>query len=275
MFSSGVILSGSTTFTNLFFRLSPVSFYLAQCDIHTIPKIFLAIKAFVKFSIEVTSPDITLQVPTNKICSANNHHQHTQMKDNTRQYKSSALAAFSAILCASSAGGATVYTNQATFISTINPGYYLENFQATNPPSYNSGGFSYTVSGDTIYDSGSFIGNINQNIAFTITFTSGNVTAVGGDFFINDISDNFLTAPVSITLSDATSISYTPTSQAEFRGFVSNGPIITSLIFGAPGADRFNNLDNLIVGTAIPEPSSIFLMGLGFISSLTYRRRIS
>jgi hypothetical protein len=31
MFSSGVILSGSTTFTNLFFRLSPVSFYLAQC----------------------------------------------------------------------------------------------------------------------------------------------------------------------------------------------------------------------------------------------------
>jgi hypothetical protein len=41
-------------------------------DIHTIPKIFLAIKAFVKFSIEVTSPDITLQVPTNKICSAKN-----------------------------------------------------------------------------------------------------------------------------------------------------------------------------------------------------------
>jgi hypothetical protein len=37
-------------------------------DIHTIPKIFLAIKAFVKFYIEVTSPDITMQVPTNKIC---------------------------------------------------------------------------------------------------------------------------------------------------------------------------------------------------------------
>jgi len=31
MFASGVILSGATTSTNLFFRLSPVSFYLAQC----------------------------------------------------------------------------------------------------------------------------------------------------------------------------------------------------------------------------------------------------
>lgn len=198
------------------------------------------------------------------------------MKDNTRQHKSSALAAFSAILCASSAGGATVYTNQATFISTINPGYYLEDFEATNPPSYNSGGFSYTVGGDTIYDSGSFIGNHNPNTALTITFTSGNVTAVGGEFFITDQSDIFLTVPVSITLSDATIISYTPNSQAEFRGFVSNGPVITSLTFGAPGPSRFNNLDNLIVGTAIPEPSSIFLMGLlCFISSLTYRRRIS
>jgi hypothetical protein len=32
MFSSGVILSGATTSTNLFFRRPPVSFYLAQCD---------------------------------------------------------------------------------------------------------------------------------------------------------------------------------------------------------------------------------------------------
>jgi hypothetical protein len=31
MFASGVILSGAITSTNLFFRLSPVSFYLAQC----------------------------------------------------------------------------------------------------------------------------------------------------------------------------------------------------------------------------------------------------
>ena len=31
MFASGVILSGATTSSSLFFRLSPVSFYLAQC----------------------------------------------------------------------------------------------------------------------------------------------------------------------------------------------------------------------------------------------------
>jgi hypothetical protein len=33
MFASGVILSGATTSSSLFFRLSPVSFYLAQCGI--------------------------------------------------------------------------------------------------------------------------------------------------------------------------------------------------------------------------------------------------
>jgi hypothetical protein len=32
MFASGVILSGATTSSSLFFRLSPVSFYLAQCE---------------------------------------------------------------------------------------------------------------------------------------------------------------------------------------------------------------------------------------------------
>jgi len=81
------------------------------------------------------------------------------MKYKKIQLTSCAFAAFLIFGFAIEAESATIYTDRAAFIAMLRPGYYLEDFQSTDPPTFSANGFSYTVSGDIIYDSGSFIGN--------------------------------------------------------------------------------------------------------------------
>jgi hypothetical protein len=65
MFASGVILSGATTSSSLFFRLSPVSFYLAQCDARAVPKIKLE-----PLSILVTLQNVNIIVQNDSVSDA-------------------------------------------------------------------------------------------------------------------------------------------------------------------------------------------------------------
>jgi hypothetical protein len=153
---------------------------------------------------------------------------------------------------------ATIYADRDSFLGRVAPGYAEETFQSTNPPTYLLGTFGFTasVSGGSLYDSGHFIGNFNGANSLTLTFTTANVHAVGGNFFLSDIDDNFRSEPLTITLSDGTSDSFTPASTASFRGYVSTGPFITTLVMGVSAGSRFNNLDNLIFGNATPVPES-------------------
>lgn len=184
------------------------------------------------------------------------------------------LATLTCLLLTGTVPAATVFTGQGSFLSMLAPGYYLETFQNTNPPTYLFGGFGYTatVSGGTIYDSGSFIGNFNQAQSFTLTFTTGNVTAVGGNFYLADINDVFQSEPLTITLSDGTTDTFTPATVDGFRGYATNGTLITSLTMSVSPGGRFNTLDNLIVGAAIPEPAGTGLL-LGSLALGLRRRR--
>ena len=184
-----------------------------------------------------------------------------------------------------SAGAATVFTSQSAFLSTLKPGSYKETF--TNPsansnvslPSKNitSGAFSYTIAGAAsgLYEDGFIIGNWAASQPMVITFTAGNITAVGGEFFISDINGNFQSeAAVTITMNDGTMETWIPAGTASFRGFTSPGIAITSLTVNAAAA-RFNNFDNLIVGTAVPEPSGMGLLAGALLPLLSRRRRWS
>jgi hypothetical protein len=194
------------------------------------------------------------------------------------------LVAIATVACASGASAATAYTDSATFLGLTAPGRYTETFTGgvavTASASFLAGGFGYTLTstgGSTpIYRNGEFIGNTYGNQSLTVTFTAGNPTAIGGNFYISDIDDLFVAAPVTINLSDGTTATFIPsgTATGSYRGFIATVPI-TSLVLSAPGTLRYNSIDNFTVGVAaaVPEPASGVLMALGVAGLLAVRRR--
>ncbi len=188
------------------------------------------------------------------------------------------LALGLAALSASSFAATTVYSSPAAFMAAVAPGSYTNSFDglaSTPPSSFSGSGFSYTVSAPSgLYGSGEFLGTNLPDEALTITFTSGNVSAVGGNFYATNISDVFQSVSMTVTLSDGTAATFTPTSIANaFRGFASTATI-TTLTISAPGTSLYAGVDNLTVGvSAVPEPTSALLMALGVAGLLVARRR--
>ena len=188
------------------------------------------------------------------------------------------LALGLAALSASSFAATTVYTSSASFLTHVAPGAYTETFNglpSTPPESFASLAFAYTVSAPGgLYGSGEFLGANQPDEALTVTFTSGNVTAVGGNFYATNISDTFQAVAITLTLSDSTTVTFTPTSAADsYRGFAST-LTITSLTIASPGVSLYGGLDNLTVGvSAVPEPASALLMALGVAGLLVAGRR--
>ena len=184
-----------------------------------------------------------------------------------------------ALAAASVASAQTVtYTTSGPFLAAVAPGSYTEgfsDFSFSGEPSadFSGGGFSYTVSAPSgLYGNGTLIGTNLPAEALTITFTGAPVTAVGGNFWSTNISDVFQAVPVTLTLSDGTTSTFTPTSETvgSFRGFTSTMPI-SSLVISSTAA-VYAGMGNLTVG-AVPEPGTWLLMGLGLGGMLLARRR--
>jgi hypothetical protein len=179
----------------------------------------------------------------------------------------------------------TVYTTSASFLANVAAGAYLETFNTSQANAavfnYSGSGFAYnaTSTGLEMYGPAGFIGTSSPATALILTFTGGSPTAVGGNFYNTDFSDSFVSSPVTLTLSDGTTRTYTPAALGiSYTGFISTVPIV-SLTFSAPGASLYASLDNLTVGkavvAAIPEASTyaMMLVGLGALGLLARRRR--
>ena len=190
-------------------------------------------------------------------------------------------AAVLTYLSASAFAATTTHTTSSSFMAQVASGSYTENFNgwANDPPAgslaFSSGGFAYSAfAPSNLYLTAGVLGTSQINEALTLTFTSGNVTAVGANFFAVNISDALQNVSVTVTLNDGTVASLTPTSMADsYRGFISSTPI-TSLTISAPGQSLYASLDNLTVGTAmpVPEPANWALMGLGLAGVVAARR---
>ena len=190
-------------------------------------------------------------------------------------------ATFLTLVSASSFAGSTIYTSSADFLSHVAAGSYTENFDSLGliplgQLDFNSGAYSYSVSAPgSLYASGEFLGTNLPDEALTINFNGANVTAVGSNFYAVNLSDAFHAVSLTLTLSYGTVTSFTPTSVTDsYRGFSSN-IAITSLVISGPGTSLYAGIDNLTVGvTAVPEPSSWALMGLGLAGLSLARRRL-
>lgn len=194
-----------------------------------------------------------------------------------------------------------VYTDLPTFTSNLNAtGDYNQDFEnlgtgAVPSPLNLSGGtpvFSYHIDAES---SGSmFIDTVGttppsralntflNNLSLTITFDSHNVTAVGGNFFLTD-PFNLVNGSLTVTATDNLGHNVNPTattsisSPVPFLGFTAaQGTFITSLVISSSSASgSFSTIDNLLVGTAVPEPSQwgvcFGVLGLAFAGVRRWR----
>jgi hypothetical protein len=185
-----------------------------------------------------------------------------------------------ALFLVASAQAGTVYLNSSTFLAQLQPGYYLENFQGIglnligSPKAFSSGGFSYTASATSgLY--GLYVPGSGTDVALSIdsyfdplvfTFTSGNVTAVGGYFFPTDASEALVSGSLGLTLSDATAYTLVNGTPTSFVGFTTApGVWITSLTVSGVEPGRYPTVNDLYVGQAGggPEPATGALLGGG------------
>jgi len=91
-----------------------------------------------------------------------------------------------------------------------------------------------------------------------LTLTTGNVTAVGGDWFLTDVNEGQVAGTLDLTLSDGTVVSNlaSPASgTVNFRGFITDGVTKITSITHHPDAE-YVTFDNLYVGVAVPEAST-------------------
>ena len=204
------------------------------------------------------------------------------------------------ILCGNIAHAETVFTDQTTFVSQLQPSYYLETFNSlptfgsvTNPTTFSQNGFSFTASttsGVGLFgvtpDAGAqndvALSTDTTAAPITIDFLSGNVTAVGGQFFPDLVDGSETPGSVTVTLNDGSSqtITATTANPQPFLGFTSNSPILSLTEYLPTNSSNYTTINNLYVGSAVPsvpEPSSAitFVVASLALLGLTLRARRS
>jgi len=179
-----------------------------------------------------------------------------------------------------------VYTDLATFLGVVNPGYYLEDFEGlptgilTQTEYFSSGPYAYNAFAQSNlwgwpYPNSTFT-EVNQTLSLNdstdpliLTFTSGNVTAVGA--FIGGDGYSDPPGPFRIEINDGTFAEVDAIGAAAFVGFATtDGSPITSMVITADNssAPPYNwvTVNDLIVGSSAigdvePIYESVFIKG--------------
>ena len=194
--------------------------------------------------------------------------------------------ALSTLLVSSIASSALIVTNSSSTFAAIvaNQGGTIvgESFEAYNGfyASPLTGG-----SGDSAWSAaavgGIFCGAVgtsqtlstNNPVPLTISFSSPNVFAVGGDFFNTDSNFNVVPGIITISVAGVSYVYESNGSSTSFGGFISTSGAIDSIkiesIQGGPILNLYPTVDNLVVGI-VPSPA---VLALGALAGAFGRRR--
>jgi len=203
--------------------------------------------------------------------------------------KKAVLIGTLALIAGSANAAVDIFIDEGNFLNEVGD-FYLEDFDGYVYGGYTDltldlgpvNGFSYTLDadlgdGDPGLWSGD--GNMSTNSALNMlraTFTGDPVYAVGGYFFASDINGFYIPGMVTIGLSDGTTYDFSPGSDIEFRGFVSDVPIDYITIDAEDDLNtpvyRWSTMDHFYVGNAVPAPGSALLLGFAGVAGLRRRR---
>ena len=214
--------------------------------------------------------------------------------------KKALAAIFVLALSLGVASAATVvYETEADFLAAIGSSpFLLEDFDGLTYGSYQEptwdlgpeNGFSGVVSalqGLWSGDGNMSTNNAGDTIDVDFQFSENSVLFVGGEFFASDIDGFYIPGEVTLTLSDGTIEVYDPPAATEFRGFVSDQPILSMSIDAsdADGVSRWSTMDHFYAGGeaggdggggGVPATSTwgvILLIALFMTVSLFYLRK--
>lgn len=189
----------------------------------------------------------------------------------------------------------TQFTDRTAFLAALPGGYLSTDFASLTPGDQGATSTSTafgpgptllietrnstnTFAGDNLWVSD--IGDLNTALGASTTYSdqlrfsrAGGFFAIGGDWFLGDIDDNYLSGSVVLTFSDNSTFTITSTSQTDsFRGFISDAPLTSVLLAsGDPvNVPGWVTVDNLVV----PEPSAALLSGIAGLGMVLRRRRI-
>lgn len=194
------------------------------------------------------------------------------------------------ILNANAHAAITIYTTEAAFLSAVgNSGTDgFDGFNITEPTNSpilrNADPFSYTATvsdGDTFYGAGTIAdpwlsANTATSVITFVNFSAG-VVAFGGNFFTTDVNGSFSPGNVTLIATDADGMvteSVINSIISSFRGFVSTGSIVSVSLSADQGSGtRWPTAENVILATAIPEPSSAIMAATAALATVGLRRR--
>lgn len=189
--------------------------------------------------------------------------------------------------CACGAASGATYTTQASFLAAVQSPRLSEDFTGMAHPgptltlAQNGYGVQFTTGAQAllVFDlsANDYLTTSTSTSGFsapvTLTFTTGNVTAVGGSFFQTSAFGAFVSSPVTLNFSDGTSQVLTPGSNAEFFGYTSTVPI-ASLTVSPDASHHFVSMDNIRIGAAIvPAPGAMALLACAGVFGVRRRGR--
>lgn len=192
--------------------------------------------------------------------------------------------ALSTLLVSSIASSALIVTNSSSTFAAIvaNQGGTIvgESFEAYN--GFYASGLT-GGSGDSAWSAaavgGIYCGTVgtsqvlstNNTVPLTISFSSANVFAVGGNFFNTDTSFNIVPGLITISAAGVTYVYASDGSSTSFGGFISTSGAIDWIKVESiqTTQDLYPTVDNLVVGV-VPSPA---VLALGALAGAFGRRR--